>query len=109
MTFKEYQEKSKETAVYPSIGERFVYPLLGLVGESGEIAEKIKKIFRDRNGVVDEETKKEIRKELGDVLWYLSQIATELDISLEEVAFSNIEKLMSRKERSQLHGDGDNR
>lgn len=109
MKFEEYQKKSRETALYPNKGNNFIYPTLGLSGESGEIAEKIKKVLRDKNGVIDEETRMEIKKELGDVLWYVAQIATELNLSLEEVASLNIEKLTSRKKRGKLHGNGDNR
>jgi NTP pyrophosphatase (non-canonical NTP hydrolase) len=110
MTFEEYQIESKKTAKYPAVlGKNFVYPTLGLAGETGEVVEKIKKVFRDKNGEVSKETKKEITKELGDVLWYLSQVATELGISLEEVAGSNLEKLFSRLERNKISGDGDNR
>ncbi|MCX7615814.1 MAG: nucleoside triphosphate pyrophosphohydrolase family protein [Patescibacteria group bacterium] len=109
MTFEEYQKESRKTAKYPVIDKGFVYPLLGLVGESGEVAEKIKKIFRDKNGVVDKETKEAIKKELGDVLWYLSQVATELQISLEDVAQTNLEKLFSRLERNKISGEGDER
>lgn len=109
MTFEEYQKKSRETAIYPDKGKNFIYPTLGLAGEAGEIAEKIKKVLRDKNGVIDEETRKEISKELGDVLWYLSQLATEVELSLEEIAALNISKLQSRKDRGQLHGTGDNR
>lgn len=109
MTLKEYQEKSRQTAIYPAIGANFIYPVLGLLGETGEIAEKIKKVFRDKNGEINEETKLELKKELGDVLWYLAQVSTELDLSLEEIAILNLEKLSSRKKRNTLHGDGDNR
>lgn len=109
MNFKEYQEKSRKTAIYPKIGESFVYPALGLGDEAGEVLGKIKKIFRDKGGEVNEETKNEIKKELGDVLWYLAQLSTELGISLDDVAESNIEKLYSRLDRGTLHGDGDNR
>ena len=109
MTFEEYQKLSRETAIYPNIGKNFVYPTLGLAGEAGEVSEKVKKILRDNNGVADEERKKELTKELGDVLWYLSQIATELGLSLEEVASLNIEKLRSRHERNMIQGIGDNR
>ncbi|MBN1325777.1 nucleoside triphosphate pyrophosphohydrolase family protein [Candidatus Falkowbacteria bacterium] len=109
MDFQEYQKKSRETAIYPSVGKSFVYPTMGLTGEAGEVSEKIKKLFRDKNGEADEETKKELQKELGDVLWYLSQIATEFDLSLNEIAEKNIEKLFSRKKRGTLHGNGDNR
>lgn len=109
MTFEEYQKESQKTARYPVIGAPYVYPTLGLVGEAGEVAEKVKKILRDHGGVLDEEKKNEITKELGDVLWYLAQLAVTLDISLEEVAQKNLEKLFSRKERGVLHGDGDDR
>ena len=109
MTFEEYQKLSRKTAAYPKIGENFVYPLLGLAGESGEVAEKLKKVFRDKGGVVTEETEKESTQELGDVLWYLSQLATELEIPFEEVAKTNLEKLFSRLERDVIGRDGDNR
>jgi NTP pyrophosphatase (non-canonical NTP hydrolase) len=109
MTFEEYQKLSRETAIYPEIGKNFVYPTLGLAGESGEVAEKVKKILRDHKGIIDEEKKKEITKELGDVLWYLSQIASEIGVPLEEVASLNIEKLKSRFDRDKIKGSGDNR
>ncbi|MFA6273045.1 MAG: nucleoside triphosphate pyrophosphohydrolase family protein [Candidatus Paceibacterota bacterium] len=109
MTFEEYQKKSRKTAKYPKIGASFVYPTLGFAGESGEVVEKIKKIFRDDKGKVTAEKKKEIEKELGDVLWYLSQIATELGLSLDKIASGNIEKLYSRLARGKIHGSGDNR
>ncbi|MFH1036694.1 MAG: nucleoside triphosphate pyrophosphohydrolase family protein [Patescibacteria group bacterium] len=109
MTFEEYQKKSRETAVYPDMDNNFVYPTLGLTGESGEVAEKVKKILRDDAGKVSDEKKEELKKELGDVLWYLSQIATELGLSFEDIAVFNIEKLQSRKERKMIHGSGDNR
>lgn len=109
MTFEEYQKQSRETAIYPNLDDNFIYPTLGLVGESGEVAEKIKKILRDKEGVINDESRKEIAKELGDVLWYLSQLSSELHLSLDDVALMNIEKLSSRKKRDVLHGDGDNR
>ncbi|MBU4368882.1 nucleoside triphosphate pyrophosphohydrolase family protein [Patescibacteria group bacterium] len=109
MTFDEYQKQSRKTAKYPNIGNNFIYPTLGLSGESGEVAEKIKKVLRDKNGIIDEATRAEITKELGDVLWYLSQIASELDLPLENVASENIKKLFSRLDRGKLGGSGDNR
>lgn len=109
MNFEEYQKKSRVTAKYPDAGKNYIYPTLGLAGESGEVAEKIKKVIRDKGGIVDEETKEMIKKELGDVLWYVSQIATELGLTLDDIAEHNIEKLASRMERGKLGGDGDNR
>jgi len=109
MTFDEYQKLSKRTAIYPNKGKNFVYITLGLVGEAGEIAEKVKKVFRDNNGKMDQERKEIIKKEMGDVLWYMAQLSTELGFSLDEVASLNLSKLMSRMERGALHGDGDNR
>ena len=109
MTFDEYQEKSRETAVYPNQGDNFVYPTLGLVGEAGEIAEKVKKVIRDNGGKLDEERKVALTKELGDVLWYLSQLATELKVSLNEIADINIKKLQDRHQRDAIKGSGDDR
>lgn len=109
MEFNEYQQKSRQTAVYPVIGQGFVYPALGLAGESGEVVEKIKKIFRDQQGMVGDEQRQAVAKELGDVLWYLAQLATELDLELNQVAQDNLTKLLSRQQRGQLHGSGDER
>lgn len=109
MTFAEYQAESKKTALYPDQGKNFVYPTLGLTGEAGEVAEKIKKVLRDSGGQVHEATKIELQKELGDVLWYLAQLSTELRLNLDDIATHNIEKLRSRQQRDQLHGSGDNR
>ena len=109
MEFKEYQQQSRKTAVYPVIGQGFVYPALGLAGESGEVVEKIKKIFRDQQGTVGDEQRQAVAKELGDVLWYLAQLATELDLDLNQVAQDNLDKLLSRQQRGQLHGSGDER
>ena len=107
MDFDEYQTLSRETAIYPDKDGNFVYPTLGLAGEAGEVAEKVKKVIRDKNGIMDRETKDKISKELGDVLWYVAQLATELKLSLDEVAIANITKLQSRKERGSLSGSGD--
>src|SRR3989344_4775759 len=96
MNFQEYQEKSRKTAIYPEVGKNFLYPVLGIAGESGEVAEKVKKIFREKNGIVDEEGKETIAKELGDLLWYMAQLASELGISFDEVAEKNIIKTQSR-------------
>ena len=109
MTFEEYEEFCKKTAVYPEQGNNLIYPTLGLVGEAGEVAEKVKKLIRDNNSVLDETLRREIAKEVGDVMWYVCRCAAELGFSFEEVARMNVEKLHSRLERQKLHGDGDNR
>lgn len=109
MDFNDYQKKSRKTAKYPSIGDPIVYPALGLVNEAGEVAGKIKKVFRDKGGEINGETKSALKAELGDVLWYLAQLATELDLTLEEIAEYNIDKLYSRLARGTIHGDGDER
>lgn len=109
MEFNEYDERAKKTAVYPNIGNNYVYPVLGLCGEAGEVSEKIKKVIRDFGGVMSDEQKEEIKKELGDVLWYVSAISSELGFSMEEVAQKNLEKLGKRSEEKKLHGNGDNR
>ena len=109
ISFKEYQYRASETAIYPNIGKNYLYPLLGLLGEVGELANKIKKIQRDKGGLIDDTITKAIINELGDILWYLSQFATELNISFSDIAETNLEKLRSRKNRNKLHGDGDNR
>lgn len=108
MNFNEYQEKARATAVY-SKKLKVVYPTLGLPGETGEVCEKIKKVYRDDDGVFTPEKVNEIKKELGDVLWYVANLSSDLDISMQEVAEMNIEKLYSRKERGVLQGSGDNR
>lgn len=109
MDFTTYQTKSRRTAKYPEIGHAVIYPTLGLANEAGEVAGKVKKIFRDKGGVIGEAEREALKGELGDVLWYLAQVCTELGLSLDEVAEHNIEKLYSRLERGQIGGEGDNR
>ena len=109
MEFSDYQTRSRKTAKYPAIGHGVIYPTLGLTNEAGEVAGKVKKIFRDKGGVIGETEREALKGELGDVLWYLAQVCTELDLSLEEVAQGNLEKLYSRLERGKIGGDGDNR
>lgn len=109
MTFQEYQEEARKTAIYPNKDNNFIYPTLGLVGEAGEIAEKIKKVIRDDNYIISDEKRIEITKELGDVLWYIANLSKELGIAMDDVATKNLEKLKSRQDRGALHGSGDNR
>ena len=108
MTFEEYQKEAQKTALYPE-AYRLVYPALGLAGEAGELANKVKKVLRDHGGRLSEEAREAILAELGDVLWYVAQVATDLGESLEAVAQANLAKLRSRKERGRLGGDGDDR
>lgn len=115
MNFNEYQEKALETAIYPttyvesSTPANYIYPALGLVGEAGEVVEKVKKLIRDKGGEFNKDDVEAIKKELGDVLWYVSVLASEFSISLDEIAEANIKKLASRKKRGKLKGSGDNR
>jgi NTP pyrophosphatase (non-canonical NTP hydrolase) len=104
-----YQEQSRKTYSEIATNDPIVYPTLGLVNEAGEFAGKIKKIFRDKDGVISDQDRDALKSELGDVLWYLTQICTNLGITLEEVAEANLDKLFSRLERNQIQGDGDNR
>ena len=109
MEFSEYEKLISQTAIYPNIGSNITYPALGLAGEAGEVANKIKKIQRDKNNVWTEEDKKAIEKELGDVLWYLTAMALEFGLTLDGIAKVNMENLLGRKERGTLSGSGDNR
>jgi len=104
-----YQEEAWDTAIYPAKGDNLYYAALGLAGEAGEVCNKIKKIMRDQDGNPTTEQKHEIAKELGDVLWYLATLATELDSHLGCIAGNNLKKLADRKERGTLKGSGDNR
>lgn len=107
--FKTYQKESRKTWGPIDVNNTIVYPTLGLVNEAGEVAGKIKKIFRDKGGVISEEDREEIKHELGDVLWYLTQICTELKIPLDEVAQANLAKIFRRLKAGTIHGDGDHR
>lgn len=110
MNFDEYQKRALTTA--STTGDEFrdlMHWVLGITGESGEIAEKAKKIIRDKKGVVSPGDKEELGKEIGDVLWYLAVFAHHLGLSFEEVAEANLDKLKSRKNRGVIGGSGDNR
>ena len=109
MNFKTYQKKARETAQYPNLGSNIIYPTLGLVGEAGEVAEKVKKVIRDKNGIFDEESKCAIKKELGDVLWYISNLCTEFEFNMDDVANMNLEKLNIRVSKGKISGSGDDR
>jgi NTP pyrophosphatase (non-canonical NTP hydrolase) len=109
MELSDYQERSRATAVYPGAGANLLYPTLGLCGEAGEVAEKIKKMVRDDAGVLSAERREALAKELGDVLWYVAQLATEAGLELDAIAAGNLEKLGSRRDRDVLQGSGDDR
>jgi NTP pyrophosphatase (non-canonical NTP hydrolase) len=107
--FADYQRESRKTWGLVRMDHPIVYPTMGLVNEAGEVAGKIKKIFRDKNGEISEADRQALKEELGDVLWYLTQICTELDLTLEKVAATNLTKLFSRLERGTIRGEGDHR
>lgn len=124
MDMNEYQEAAESTAIFPPvmipyhIGEdlsevyrplRVVYPSLGMVGEAGEFANKVKKIIRDSHGLIGIKTRDDLIDELGDVLWYVAACATALNASLGTVARHNVKKLADRMERGKIQGEGDKR
>ena len=109
MDFDEYQKSAQKTAIYPGKGIDLWYPALGLNGEAGEVAEKVKKLMRDHDGVMSPEYKDMIAQEIGDVLWYIADISYEIGVPLKSIAIQNLEKLASRKERGVIKGNGDNR
>lgn len=114
MTVNEYQKEAHTFADYPvpvlnGNPLPWDYPSHGLTEEAGEVAGKFAKAIRDCNGQIDNERRKEIVKELGDVMWFTAELATLMGVTLEEVMQGNIDKLTSRKERGVIHGSGDNR
>jgi len=109
MDLNSYQTSALQTAIYPNMGSNFTYPALGLVGEAGEVADKLKKVIRDNDGVLTDQVRDAVAKEIGDVLWYVSVLAYELDYDLNTIAQNNLDKLASRQERGVLAGSGDNR
>jgi NTP pyrophosphatase (non-canonical NTP hydrolase) len=114
MNFLDYQHDTADTAIYPDAGSRdsftgLAYVTMGLAGEAGEICNKVKKIARDNGGVIGQHHRNMLVEELGDVLWYASQLATQLGVPLEQVARLNLEKLTGRKAAGTLGGSGDRR
>jgi NTP pyrophosphatase (non-canonical NTP hydrolase) len=106
--FSSYQRRSRRTAEYPREAW-LTYPALGLAGEAGEVAEHAKKAIRDDAGTITDERRAAMAKELGDVLWYTAQLASELGLELDAIARENLQKLLSRQQRGVLSGSGDNR
>lgn len=113
MDLNKYQMEARKTAIYPDIGNNFIYPTLALADEAGEVAGKIKKLIRDKGkwtpSELSDNEREELIKEVGDVLWYVATISSELHTTLEDVALKNLDKLQSRKERGTISGSGDNR
>lgn len=109
MNVDDYQAAALTTAIYPNRGTNFVYPVLGMVGEAGEVAEKVKKVIRDGGGVLTDPDREKIALELSDVAWYVAVLAAELDYNLSEIFQMNLDKLASRAQRGVLSGSGDNR
>ena len=110
MDMNDYQQKALTTVI--SSGNEFndlLHWVLGINGEAGEVAEKVKKIIRDKQGKVSAADKQELAHELGDVLWYIAVFAHHLGVPMEEIARHNLDKLQSRKARGKLQGSGDNR
>ena len=112
MTLDQYHHWAGMTAAYPTPAETLdlpIYTSLKLAGEAGEVAEKVGKIMRDKEGKLDQSDTVELCKELGDVLWYVSRMADDLGVPLSVVAAMNLEKLLSRKARGKISGEGDDR
>lgn len=110
LTLNDYQGEAFSTAIYPDKGKGNVeYPILGLVGEAGELANAYKKVLRDNGGALTHERQEQLVAELGDVLWYVATLAVELNVPLSYVAKTNLEKLKSRQSRGALGGSGDKR
>lgn len=107
MNLNQYQKKARETAKF--ITPKYLYCALGLCEEAGEVAGKIKKMYRDDNGVLTDERREKIKMELSDTLWYLSNVASDINVTLEDVAESSIEKSLDRIKRKVVGGDGDDR
>ena len=109
LDFAHYQSRARDTARYPQVGSNPIYPTLGLCGEAGEVADKVKKVIRDKEGTFDAAVRDDLRLELGDVLWYVAQLCSELDLDLADVAQANLDKLASRAARNVIAGSGDRR
>lgn len=111
MDFDEYQKAASDFAIYANPGEHYklMYLSMGTAGETGEVIEKVKKLVRPTKVSVSDEHREDLKKEIGDVLWYVSQLALALGLSLDDIARHNIKKLADRKQRGVIHSQGDNR
>lgn len=108
LSLNDYQRKALETAIFPT-DEKIGYLVIALCGEAGEVADKVKKVFRDKDGIFSEADNKAVALELGDLLWYAANLAHVIGYNLSDIAQLNIDKINSRMERGTLHGEGDNR
>ncbi|NWG72846.1 MAG: nucleoside triphosphate pyrophosphohydrolase family protein [Parvularculaceae bacterium] len=108
MTFMEYQKETGATAIYPK-EKALEYLALGLTSEAGEVAGKVKKLIRDKKGIMNDADAAAIRAELGDVLWYISELCNLMEMPMHLVAAANLKKLDARKHNNTISGDGDNR
>ena len=108
MQFNEYQRKARKTAIYAGKGDNIFYAALGL-GEAGEVQNTVKKIMRDDNGVLTKVRKQLICYELGDLLWYIAAMCSEMKVNMDKIAEMNIKKLYDRMKRGQIKGSGDKR
>ena len=107
MTFADYQAFAVTTAIYPNQDDNLTYPALGVAGEAGEVADLIKKVMRDHDAVLQPEQRALLKKELGDLLWYIAMVCEEAVINMQDVVYENVAKLIDRQERGVLHGSGD--
>lgn len=105
----DYQKQSRKTWGLVNVEGPLAYPAMGMANEAGEFLGKLKKLYRDKEGKISSKDREDLLYELGDVLWYLTQLCTELDSTLEEIGEKNLDKLFSRLDRNQLGGSGDHR
>jgi len=111
MNFYKFQKEARKTAIYPQRGtnDGYIYPTLGLAGEAGEVSELVKKTIRDHDNEWSGKRKDQLMGELGDVLWYVANLCSELGLDMDEIAKMNVKKLKSRQKRDVIRGDGSDR
>lgn len=113
MNFNEYQKECRKTdvgtAAQDCLNPGWIYYVLGIAGEGGELIEKVKKLFRDNNGIISRDFKMSIIKEMGDIQWYMARLADWFEVDFDDVATINVKKLQDRQKRDKIHGNGDER
>jgi NTP pyrophosphatase (non-canonical NTP hydrolase) len=107
--FDKYQQLCLKSSIHSKTKHGYIIPALGVTGEAGEVADKIKKVLRDDNGKISTAKRNEISKEIGDMLWYTSMLCTEIGLKLSDVIKLNLEKIAYRSKENKIHGSGDNR